>query len=93
MFNPDNELALKLEETRRVVMPGDILFGESRTETCPGGCGAVLPKSERGAWAEAEAKNTPIFGVRAANSKYEALLGAGVRVRSQSAPIFRVWGA
>ena len=45
MFNEDTELALQLEEIRRMVMRNDILFGESRTETCPGGCGAVWPKS------------------------------------------------
>ena len=45
MFNGDTELALKLKEIRRVDMHIDILLGESRTETCPGGCGAVWPKS------------------------------------------------
>ena len=45
MFNVDTELALLVEEIRRVVMHHDILFGESRTLTCPGGCGAMWPKS------------------------------------------------
>ena len=45
MFNGGTELALLLKEMRRVDMPDNILSGESMTETCPGGCGAVWPKS------------------------------------------------
>ena len=45
MFNVDTELALQLEEIRRVDMHDGILFGESGTLTCPGGCGAMWPKS------------------------------------------------
>ena len=45
MINGDTELALLLKEMRRVDMPDNILFGESMTETYPGGCGAVWPKS------------------------------------------------
>ena len=45
MFNGDTELALQLKEIWRVEMHDDIFRGESRTETCPGGCGAMWPKS------------------------------------------------